>query len=83
MPGFVADCLETLEEIALECKEAFLEKGGQAFHHIPCLNRRDAWIKGAGRAGAQAPGQLAGDRRAGRRRAWRCLERARTLGAGQ
>ncbi len=43
-PGFVADCLETLEEIAMECKEAFLEKGGKTFHYIPCLNERDAWI---------------------------------------
>jgi ferrochelatase len=44
-PGFVSDCLETLEEIALECKATFLEAGGQAFHYIPCLNERDDWIK--------------------------------------
>ncbi|HRP95209.1 MAG TPA: ferrochelatase [Rhodocyclaceae bacterium] len=43
-PGFVADCLETLEEIALECKEAFIAAGGKRFHYIPCLNERHDWI---------------------------------------
>jgi ferrochelatase len=43
-PGFVADCLETLEEIALECKAAFLSSGGKEFHYIPCLNERPDWI---------------------------------------
>lgn len=44
-PGFVSDCLETLEEIAIEGKTTFLEAGGQEFHYIPCLNERDDWIK--------------------------------------
>jgi len=43
-PGFVADCLETLEEIAMEGKARFLGAGGREFHHIPCLNERDDWI---------------------------------------
>lgn len=43
-PGFVADCLETLEEIALECKAAFLSAGGREFHYIPCVNERPDWI---------------------------------------
>jgi ferrochelatase len=43
-PGFVADCLETLEEIGLECKAAFLQSGGKVFHYIPCLNERHEWI---------------------------------------
>ena len=43
-PGFVGDCLETLEEIALEGKESFLSAGGQAFHYIPCLNERADWV---------------------------------------
>lgn len=43
-PGFVADCLETLEEIDMECREAFLAHGGQAFHYIPCLNDSPVWI---------------------------------------
>lgn len=37
-PGFVSDCLETLEEIAVEAKEIFHEAGGENFTHIPCLN---------------------------------------------
>ncbi|WP_157016337.1 ferrochelatase [Mesorhizobium xinjiangense] len=37
-PGFVADCLETLEEIAGEASEIFREHGGENFTHIPCLN---------------------------------------------
>ncbi len=37
-PGFAIDCLETLEEIAAEGREAFLQSGGREFHYIPCLN---------------------------------------------
>lgn len=37
-PGFLADCLETLEEIAIEGKQAFLGAGGREFHYIGCLN---------------------------------------------
>jgi ferrochelatase len=43
-PGFPADCLETLEEIAMEGREAFLHSGGKAFHYIPSLNDSPAWI---------------------------------------
>ena len=43
-PGFVSDCLETLEEIAIECKALFLEAGGGEFRYIPCLNDRHEWI---------------------------------------
>lgn len=43
-PGFVADCLETLEEIGMECRDAFLAAGGRQFHLIPCLNDGDEWI---------------------------------------
>ncbi len=43
-PGFVADCLETLEEIAIEGKTTFLTAGGQVFHYIPCLNERNDWL---------------------------------------
>lgn len=44
-PAFVADCLETLEEIAMEGKEQFLEGGGTDYKHIPCLNDNDDWVK--------------------------------------
>ncbi len=47
-PGFVADCLETLEEIAIEAKNTFISAGGQEFHYIPCLNERDDWIQALG-----------------------------------
>lgn len=43
-PGFVADCLETLEEIAMEGKETFLHAGGEEYHYIPALNGNPAWI---------------------------------------
>jgi ferrochelatase len=42
MPGFSADCLETLEEIAQENAEIFKHNGGEAFSAIPCLNDSDA-----------------------------------------
>ena len=45
-PGFVGDCLETLEEIAMEVRDAFLEDGGSQFHYIECLNDSAAWIQG-------------------------------------
>jgi ferrochelatase len=37
-PGFPVDCLETLEEIGMEARDAFLSEGGKAFHYLPCLN---------------------------------------------
>src|SRR5205085_2958846 len=43
-PGFTSDCLETLEEIAQEGRDAFLTSGGKAFGYIPCLNAEPAWI---------------------------------------
>jgi len=43
-PGFVADCLETLEEIAMEGKASFLNAGGKEFHYIPALNERADWM---------------------------------------
>lgn len=43
-PGFSADCLETLEEIALEGKADFLNAGGQTYHYIPALNEHPGWI---------------------------------------
>jgi len=43
-PGFTSDCLETLEEIAQEARDAFLGAGGRAFEYIPALNDRPEWI---------------------------------------
>lgn len=82
-PGFVADCLETLEEIAMECKEAFLEKGGKAFHYIPCLNEGEAWIESLGEIARANLGNwldiMPGDAAS----AAATRERARALGAAQ
>jgi ferrochelatase len=44
-PGFTSDCLETLEEIQLEAKEAFLHAGGESFNYIPCLNNDAQWVE--------------------------------------
>jgi ferrochelatase len=43
-PSFVADCLETLEEMEMENRELFLKAGGESFHFIPCLNVNDDWV---------------------------------------
>lgn len=43
-PSFVADCLETLEEMGVEGQETFLEAGGTSFILAPCLNDQEAWI---------------------------------------
>jgi ferrochelatase len=44
-PGFVADCLETLDELDIELHEEFLEHGGKTFSYIPCLNDSPAGMK--------------------------------------
>lgn len=80
-PGFVADCLETLEEIAQEARDAFLAAGGQTFHYVPCLNDEPVWIEAlaalAERHLAGWPTRLPAD--AGELKAQR--ERALALGA--
>ncbi len=43
-PGFASDCLETLEEIAIEGKEIFQHAGGGDYHYIAALNDNEAWI---------------------------------------
>jgi ferrochelatase len=44
-PGFVSDCLETLEEIGIAARRRFLEAGGQQFYSVPCLNESPEWIE--------------------------------------
>ena len=51
-PGFVSDCLETLEEIAIEARRAFLGAGGREFHALPCLNESPEWIVAMARIAA-------------------------------
>tara|TARA_B110000027_G_scaffold49813_1_gene54415 strand:- start:125 stop:535 length:411 start_codon:yes stop_codon:yes gene_type:complete len=43
-PGFSADCLETIEEIAIENRDVFLNSGGEEFFYIPALNEREDHI---------------------------------------
>lgn len=43
-PAFVADCLETIEEIGMEGKEEFLHAGGEKYDVVPCLNDRDDFV---------------------------------------
>lgn len=43
-PAFVADCLETLEEIGMRGRDTFLAAGGEEFAQIPCLNTHPLWI---------------------------------------
>ncbi len=45
-PGFPADCLETLEEIGMEVKAAFLSSGGREYHYISALNDAPEWLEG-------------------------------------
>ncbi|MCW5258286.1 ferrochelatase [Verminephrobacter aporrectodeae subsp. tuberculatae] len=52
-PGFSCDCLETLEEIDIELRAAFLHAGGKEFHYIPCLNDDGAWIAALGQVAQQ------------------------------
>jgi len=47
-PGFVADCLETLEEIGMEVRDAFLANGGREYRYISCLNEDTEWIAALG-----------------------------------
>ena len=44
-PGFSSDCVETLEEIAIQGKESFIENGGENYDIVPCLNDNEDHIK--------------------------------------
>jgi len=79
-PGFISDCLETLEEIALENKAVFLNAGGGEFHYIPCLNERNDWIHAlADIVAANLPGWVGAEPTA--ESLERSRERALALGA--
>lgn len=59
-PAFVADNLETLEEIGLQGRETFLEAGGESYTLIPCLNDRADWITALSAWCREAPGGACG-----------------------
>ena len=52
-PGFVSDCLETLEEIGIEARHDFLAAGGKEFYALPCLNESPEWIFALGQIATQ------------------------------
>ena len=86
-PGFATDCLETLEEIAIEGKKEFLSAGGRQFHYIACLNDAPAFIAAlADLAQQQMQGWLLAstslkDAEARQAEGQKSRERARRLGA--
>jgi ferrochelatase len=84
-PGFSADCLETLEEIAMENRETFLKAGGETYEYIPCLNAEPAHIDMlagliARHTGGWLPAQTSAERAAALEQR---LQLARTAGAKQ
>ena len=52
-PGFTADCLETIEEIGIEGRDAFMRAGGKEFQRIACVNASPAWVTALGEIVAQ------------------------------
>ncbi|MDW8310524.1 MAG: ferrochelatase [Verrucomicrobiales bacterium] len=58
-PAFVADCLETLEEIGMRGRETFLGAGGREFEQIPCLNTHPLWVAVLERMGREFLGAAA------------------------
>ncbi len=55
-PAFVADCLETLEEIGMDAREEFVEHGGEDLRLVPSLNAHPIWVEAAARLVRQAAG---------------------------
>lgn len=53
-PGFVADCLETLEEIGIMARAAFMAAGGERLNVVPCLNESPEWIDALAQLSARA-----------------------------
>ncbi|MEO7056929.1 MAG: ferrochelatase [Caldimonas sp.] len=78
-PGFVSDCLETLEEVDQEVRAAFMAAGGAEFGYIPCLNDQHEWI--AALAGIAMRHLEGWDTRAGEGAALEA-QRQRALAAG-
>lgn len=83
-PGFVSDCLETLEEMGIEGRSIFLGAGGKAFGLLPCLNDRPRWIEALAAIAREHLGGWLGegyDRAAAEAAADASAARARRLGA--
>jgi ferrochelatase len=83
-PGFPVDCLETLEEIAIEGKASFLNAGGKEYHYIACLNENDTWVRAFTDIALDNLGGWVSenwDKKAARTTAEATLARAKALGA--
>ncbi len=83
-PGFTADCLETLEELAIEGRETFLAAGGREFHYLPALNEHPRWIEALGEIALENLGgwvDLQWDRDADEQARQASRQRAAALGA--
>lgn len=82
-PGFVGDCLETLEEIAEEARAAYMKAGGKEYRYIPALNDTAPWIGALGRLVAQhLRGWSTSDSDAQARADTRALQRERAVALG-
>jgi protoporphyrin/coproporphyrin ferrochelatase len=83
-PGFVADCLETLEEIGIEGRQLFRAAGGETLRLLPCLNDRPGWIEALAAIAREHLGGWVGDaydRAAAGAAAKASAARAKALGA--
>jgi len=80
-PGFTSDCLETLEEIAMEVKAAFLQNGGREFHYIPCVNGRADWIAALADIATAELGNWLGIPKISTEESLQCAHRAQAMGA--
>jgi ferrochelatase len=83
-PGFVSDCLETLEELGIEGRRTFMAAGGRELHLIPCLNDRPEWIAALATIALEQLGSWVSerwDRVAAENAARLSAERARASGA--
>jgi ferrochelatase len=87
-PGFTSDCLETLEEIAMEARHEFEAAGGKQFHYIPCLNESPSWIAGLAEIAEQhmigwptmmTPAQREAEKKDGEAGRAQCAEAGRQL----
>jgi ferrochelatase len=82
-PGFTGDCLETLEEIAMEARHAFLEAGGKTFNYIECLNDSSQWLAALSELSIQHMGGWATDAATDPQALADTSTRARAQGAAQ
>ncbi|PIE19024.1 MAG: ferrochelatase [Proteobacteria bacterium] len=55
-PSFVADCLETLEEIGIRAKQTFIEAGGEDLVQLPCVNAHPGWVRAVAALAREAVG---------------------------